>query len=66
MPVAIDRDPVVGVGQILGREPEVDRVAATSSRVQCGANIVSFGFSPFIAQPFDFPTIWMFPRGQGW
>ena len=38
--------------------------SATSSRLQCGASLVSLGSSPFIAQPLDLPTIWMFPSGH--
>ena len=37
---------------------------AVSARVKCGASLVSFGSSPFIASAFDLPTIWMLPTGQ--
>ena len=37
---------------------------ATSARLKCGASLVSFGSSPFIASALDLPTIWMLPIGQ--
>ena len=36
---------------------------ATSSSDQCGANLVSPGFSPRNIGACDLPTIWMLPSG---
>ena len=63
--VAVERDAVVRLREVLGGEPEVDGVPRGRRRgVQCGASFVSFGSSPFIASAFDLPTIWMLPTGQ--
>ena len=37
---------------------------AVSARLQWGASLVSFGSSPFMAEAFDLPTIWIWPTGQ--
>ena len=37
---------------------------ATSASEKCGASLVSFGSSPFMASALDLPIIWMLPTGQ--
>ena len=62
--VAVDRDPVLGQGQVLGGQPEVDGVLGDLGQAKWGASLVSFGSSPFIASAFDLPIIWMLPAGH--
>ena len=61
--VAGERDPVLGERQVLGRQPEVDRVAGDVAQRPRRREPRLAGFSPRNIGACDLPTIWMLPIG---
>ena len=61
--VRVEGHPVVGVRQVLDRQPEVDRVLGDVASANIGASPVSMGFSPRYIGADDLPTICTLPIG---